>query len=220
MKYENLEIEDKNSKNLIITFGGIKEGIGMPVFEFYNSFVGLSCDKVFIKDVNQAWYHKGINKNVNDIFMIKNLLESIIKRKSYNKVLLIGNSMGGYAAILFGILLNVDNVIAFSPQTFLNRINRLRYRDKRWSVQISNVYLNNKDQKKFYDLKSFLMENKYDTNIDVYYSLNDKLDSKHSIRLKKQKRVNLFPIEKGNHNLIRVLRDEGKLLEIINKALH
>src|SRR5690606_13457642 len=219
LKFDNLSIEDNNSKKLLITFGGIRQGMGMPVYEFYNSLKDLNSDKVYVKDINQAWYHKGINKEVKNIETLKQVLHEIIKRKSYDNVVFIGNSMGGYAAILFGVLLHVDSVIAFSPQTFINKVNRLWYKDERWTDEISKIYINNNYQKKFYNLKTLIKRNKSLTQIDIFYSTNDKLDRIHSERLKNNKQIDLHPYKIGNHNLIKVLRDEGTLVEIIRNRI-
>ncbi len=220
LKFDNLSIEDNNSNVLLVSFGGIKQGIGMAVYEFYNSLKNISCDKVFIKDINQSWYHKGINKEVKNIQLTSELLKSIILKKAYERVVFIGNSMGGYGAILFGVILNIDCVIAFSPQTFIGKTKRFFYRDVRWSKEISNVHSNNGNQKMFYNLKSFLKRNDYLTKINIYYSTKDKLDRLHSERLHKIKNVSLYPFGRGDHNLIKVLRDEDQLVNIVNNAIN
>ena len=219
MKFDNLSIEDNNSNVLLVSFGGLRQGIGMPVYEFYNSLRSINCDKVFIKDINQCWYHKGINKEVKNIQMTSELLKSIIFRKAYERVVFIGNSMGGYGAILFGVILNIDCVVAFSPQTFIGKTKRILYRDVRWYHEISNVYSNNGNQKMFYNLKSVLMRNDYLTKINIYYSTKAKLDRLHSERLHKLKNVSLYPIGRGDHNLIKVLRDEDQLVNIVKNAI-
>lgn len=220
MKFNNIEIKENGSSQLLVSFGGIKAGMGMPVFEFYNSLKYLDCDKVFIKDINQAWYHKGINEEVNSIESVKDLLSVFISNRSYKNIVFIGNSMGGYAAILFGTILNVNHVLAFSPQTFIDRYNRFRFNDSRWKKELSKVYLNNRHQKEFYNLKSFLKKVNSSTQIHVYYSENSRLDSVHSNRIKNIDKVSLFPFKIGDHNLIKKIRDEGKLLSIINNVIY
>lgn len=219
MIYNNLIFENVGSKQLLVTFGGIRQGIGMPVYEFNNTLKDIACDKVFIKDINQAWYHKGINEKTKNILELKKLLEKIINENQYTNVIFIGNSMGGYAAILFGILLNVNFVLAFSPQTFIDKSNRFWYKDKRWGKEIRGVYINNAYQRKFYNLKKNLKKLNYSTQIDVFYSNKNVLDKLHSERLIKQQNVILHSYDKGNHNIIKVLRDEGELIKIIRNRI-
>ena len=35
---------------LLVSFGGISQGLGMPVFEFFNSISDIACDKIYFRD--------------------------------------------------------------------------------------------------------------------------------------------------------------------------
>ena len=48
-------------------------------------------------------------------------MNELICESNAKKVVFLGNSAGGYAAILFGVLLQVDSVYAFSPPTLLRK---------------------------------------------------------------------------------------------------
>lgn len=65
-KIENTKIgkleEFNGNKNLLVSFGGIAQGLGMPVFEFFNSISDIPCDKIFLRDFHQAWYQKGVDE--------------------------------------------------------------------------------------------------------------------------------------------------------------
>lgn len=220
MSTDNIEIHKNGSKKLLVSFGGIKSGIGMPIYEFYKSLEDLKCDKIFIKDVNQAWYHKGVNSEIDDVYKLRSFLKSYISINSYSRIVFVGNSMGGYAAILFGSMLNVNHVLAFSPQTFIDKLNRFRFQDKRWSNELSYVYPKNSHQKKYYNLSSFLKKNKFATIFDIHYSEICKLDSIHAQRLKNINNINLYSYNIGDHNLIKIIRDEGNLFGIIYNAIY
>lgn len=151
-------VDLNESNNLLVSFGGIQQWLGMPVFEFFNSISDIECDKIFFRDFNQAWYQKGVDNGLNSTNKIITHLEDKIDAKQYNKVCFLGNSMGGYALILFGSILNVDNVISFAPQTFIDRFNRLLNFDRRWSKQIRKVHRYENKRKEFFDLKKFLRQ--------------------------------------------------------------
>lgn len=115
--------------NLIICFGGMALRFGgiLP-FEFLNYMsqtYGGQCDLVFFIDIDQCWYHKGIKNITNNIDETIEYINDIVQNGNYKKVIFMGNSAGGYGAILFGsICNNVDYVISFIPQTILaNPIN-------------------------------------------------------------------------------------------------
>ena len=54
-----------------MSFGGVNQGLGMPIFEFFNSINDLECDKVFFRDFSQMWYQKGVDEVVNDLLSLK-----------------------------------------------------------------------------------------------------------------------------------------------------
>ena len=113
-----------NKKCLIVCFGGmaLKMG-GIPPFEFLNylrNVYGNDCDLIFYVDKHQCCYHKGIQDISNNIDETVIYLNCKISQNNYDKVVFMGTSAGGYAAILFGSLCNVNSVISFIPKTILN----------------------------------------------------------------------------------------------------
>lgn len=131
-------------KKLIVAFGGLVNKLGgIPSFEFlrYLSSTYDDVDMVFYFDRSQSWYHHGIggiSTNVNEtVTYLNNLIEN------YDKVLFIGVSAGGYAAMLFGSLCNVDHVVSFIPQTVLDSPQNkgFAYRDLKQVINPTTKYL-------------------------------------------------------------------------------
>ena len=112
-------------KFLIVCFGGmaLKMG-GIPPFEFLNYLRNVyvnDSDLIFYIDKHQCCYHKGIQDISNNIDETITYLNNKISQNNYDKVIFMGTSAGGYAAILFGSLCNnVNSVISFIPITILN----------------------------------------------------------------------------------------------------
>lgn len=116
-------IKDINYDMLFVTFSGRQQGLAnMTTFEFRNFLEEnfSNYDKIFCRDEKVQWYNFGITGLTKDINDTLDFLHQKISK--YKKVIFIGSSMGGYAAILFGSILNVDTIIAFRPQTFLNKV--------------------------------------------------------------------------------------------------
>lgn len=129
------------NKRLIVCFGGmaLKFG-GILPFEFCNYLSSIyldTSDLYFFIDKNQCSYHKGIKDITNNIDETVLYINDIIK--NYERVLFMGVSAGGYAAILFGSLCNnVNNIISFIPQTILRKPINSNYSN------LKNVINNNK----------------------------------------------------------------------------
>lgn len=140
------KIMKNGSKNLIVCFGGMTlMSIGMPPFEFLShlsSMYGDTCDLMFLVDKNQCWYHKGIQDITSSIDETVAYLNNIIQQGTYDKVIFMGISAGGYAAILFGSLCNnVHNVISFIPQTKLIKPVNVQYSDLKRLINKTTKYI-------------------------------------------------------------------------------
>jgi hypothetical protein len=210
----------KKSNTLIVTFGGIAQGIGIPVFEFFNILEKQDVNKIFIRDFAQAWYHKGLWNMTNDLIETANLLSKEIEKSGAERVIFFGNSSGGYAALLFGNLLSPDRVLCFSPQTFLSWHKRLFSLDFRWRKEIKKIYAKNSSQKDYLDLKNKFRENlNTKTQFFIHYCDTFRLDRIHAQELKNFEQISLIKHRKGDHGLIKLLKETGELENIINNAL-
>jgi hypothetical protein len=113
-----------NNDVLIVCFGGYWHQFGgiLP-FEFcryLSSIYTNQCDLLFYVDYHQCSYQKGIKGITNSVNETVTYLNNKINKANYNKVIFMGTSAGGYAAILFGSLCeNIHNVVSFIPQTIV-----------------------------------------------------------------------------------------------------
>lgn len=125
-----LNTEDESSPNLmaelvpnsplIIAFTGMARGLNeLANFEFVKSTRDLSCSKVFCRDPNFSFYHRGIDSETASITDVLLKLKEQVEKATPTKIVCIGVSAGGFAALLFGHLLKADTVHAFGPQTIL-----------------------------------------------------------------------------------------------------
>ena len=212
--------EISGNQNLLVSFGGINNGLGVPVFEFFNLIKDLRTDKLFMRDLNQGWYHKGIGENIPDIEALSQFLCKEIEDGNFKNVVFIGNSMGGYIAMLLGTLLKVDYILVFAPQSYIDPLNRLLTLDFRWSEQVRKVYKSEQSIKKYFDIKKLLKSQlNSKSKIDIYYSKSHRLDCIHAERLRNIENIELHPCRKGGHAVVKALRDSGDLLEIVGKTL-
>jgi len=143
------KINIPTSDTLIVSFAGnAKLFGGIPRFEFVQFLKQFDVSKHFYVDEHSDLYHKGLAGITSSIDETVTYLKNEIK--DYKRVLFLGNSGGGYAAILFGSLLEVETVVAFVPQTIRhNDIVDEKYRD-------SSIFINNKTKYYIYGDTSIL----------------------------------------------------------------
>ena len=188
----------------------------MPPFEFYNYAQILNENKIFVRDLAQCWYHDGIYGISKDIDSTVKYIEKEIQYLYKDKVFFVGNSMGGYAAILFSTLIGIGEAIAFAPQTFISPILRLKYADIRWQKQIIKTYKRSLFKKKVWDLRPLLLRIKRNYKISIFVSKNDRLDNIHAERLKNIPDVTIYQVEGGGHGVVKILRDRCQLPTIMS----
>lgn len=202
---------------LILAFAGLAGRMGIPLYEFQNILSTINAKQIFLRDNQKYWFHKGIPEAQGGIKGIKTFLEKIIKNISVTRLISIGNSGGGYSAILFGNLLSADEVHAFSPRTFLNPIKRLLTRDRIFKRHYKKVIFNRVMQKEYFDLKKVLLKNQGNTKYHLYYSQFNRLDRIHCERMIKVPNVILHPYQYDKHDLAKYLKDKGELKIIMKK---
>ena len=218
---------------LVISFGFYAYD-AIPNFDFFGRLkkiellTGKKINKLLLRDKSNSWYHYGIEGLGNDVDETVASLKRIIKQIKPSKVVTIGQSMGAYAAIMFGSLLNVDKVLAFGTLAFFNSKRTELSGDTRWLGIMQEVEKN--PPKVFYnDLCKLVEENDKSTKISIYYgigvSLKDisnnegvHLDTMHSMLFEKYPNVTLKPYP-SDHVIIEYLRKNHKLNAALIKEL-
>ena len=205
------------SRAVMIAFGGIKLGLGMPTFEFFQLARGLSAHKLFFRDMHQAWYHRGLPGVGECIGDIASFIRDEITSVGARRVAVFGNSMGGYAALLFGALVGAHEVHVFAPQTFLSPMSLIRHADFRWKRDIWRVYLS-ADRREHLDLRNAMRDAKQ-TEFHIHFSSVNRLDAVHAHHLAGSANVHLHDHPEGGHRVVKTLRDNGTLQQIVRRAL-
>jgi len=202
-----------NSKKLYIIFGGVAAGIGMPPFEFAKASNILSETRVFVRDLRQSWYQCGLTGISRNVTETKEYLEGLIEENTPEEVIMIGNSMGGFAAIMFSALIGNSRAVAFAPQTFICPFKKFSYRDPRWISKMFKTYLKTWSKGKIWDLRNLIPEENW--RADIYVSRADRLDHLHANHLTNLENVTIHEYDTGGHALVKELRDKGELVKIL-----
>ncbi|WP_289098616.1 hypothetical protein [uncultured Pseudoalteromonas sp.] len=214
-KSVEIQLSNKGS-DLYIFFGGIAAGIAMPPFEFYNAAGILEQHKIFIRDFHQNWYQNGLEGISQNVTTTTNFINKKINEIKPEKIYFVGNSMGGFAAILFARLIGRGEVIAFAPQTFICPIERIKKSDYRWFKQVFITYLSTFSKATYFNLKKLLLEKGGDNKISIFVSIEHRLDYQHALYLKGVDGVEIYEFSGFGHGIVKYLRDSGSLPDIMS----
>lgn len=215
-------MEDNNSDVLLMTFAGMGWKDSIPTFIFYNFLKPYTnIDKLFLRDINCRYYIAGIKNSTTNFKDTITMYKDLINKKKYKKIVALGCSAGGYAAILYGQLLGIDKIIAFSPQTVLNSLKEDLigdiYNAPKTCQWLRSLNLDNAEYQKALDLNNY---RPFNTPIDIHYSVNGNkgIDKKHAVYLQSPN-CNIFEHPGNDHMIALTLRDQGKLKAIIDDVI-
>jgi len=102
---------------VVIAFTGGADKLMLPVYEFFDTTKSLGYSRILLRDQYQRCYTRGIDSQRPDFPSLVAYLREESERLGAKKVLCVGTSSGGYAAIRAGHHLAADYVHAFGPQT-------------------------------------------------------------------------------------------------------
>ncbi len=144
-------------RTLIIAFTGGLRPRDKRKYAFRDLCSRLGCNRILLRDPHRLCYMRGVDRTPGDFQSIVDRLSREIDRLSPGRTVVLGESIGGYAAILSGYLLRVDAVHTFSPFTYLNLVNIIKSRDwstlrRRWKV-IASCYVHTWQNANVFDLR-------------------------------------------------------------------
>lgn len=198
-----------DARSTVIAFGGMSTQLGMPPAEFLKSFTQKNINTVFVKDFQQCWYQKGLLGLSTDIQQTVDVIKERIPDQQEN-IYTIGTSAGGFAAILFGALLNADKIVAFGPQTILTEEVFQNFKSLDSRFQDINL------ESPFSDLKQILETSEYSSSIYIHFAKNHDDDKAAAERLANLKNVYLYPWETETHNIAGWLKAQDKLASVLD----
>jgi hypothetical protein len=224
------ELEDPNtaialdmrsrSKTLLIAFGGLRGNMGILPFEFFGATRDIPVKRLFVRDLRQAWYHLGMPGHGDSLMGVAGSLREMLTRHPVERLVVAGNSSGGYAAIVFGTLLEADSALCFAPQTTLDLGELAAIGDHRWDEYLEPLAERAALDPHWVDLSSALSAGPaVRTRYRVFFDDSLVVDRAHAERLAGLAGVSLYRFGHGKHRLVNSLRDRGVLQDLLRREL-
>lgn len=208
-----------DGSTLIIAFAGGSQTLDVPVYQFFETTKTLGYDRILLRDKHYMFYHHGVDRKRRDWPSLLAYLEREIARLKPKRVISLGVSSGGYAALIAGHHLGVDFVHAFSPQTKIaidpEGIRNARHSFNRWRIAISKrVY------REALDLVPMLQRWNGKTRYFVHYGSGHPVDARFAERIAPLPSVTTLGYPCDAHAVAIFLAKKrflGRLLEIRNQ---
>jgi predicted esterase len=216
---------------LLISFGFVNWE-QRPAFDFYGRVKKLEAttqkvfNRILVRDCTNSWYHRPIPGLGNHVDEVADSLQQLIARIQPSHVITIGQSMGAYAAILFGILLKVKRIVAFGPLSFLDVKQALTYHDRRWLRVMLDLH-DHPPPSLYADLPRFYQARQSQCDLRVIFGTQPDADAPESVNLDvlhahrygALPNCQLFPVPRSGHAVVQHLINEGRMDAVLAKHL-
>ena len=190
-----------------------------PPFHFFEFTSGLPVKRLFVRDPDRVWCQHGVPGFGDTIDAVAGSLKMLLDEQDVERLVVIGSSAGGYAALAFGALLEADLVLSFAPQTILDRAWREEVGDLRWNGYFNTLDALGGPDPRWVDLRVALPRELHPRTVcELHYPALFEDDARHAERLAGVEGVKLVAHERGYHNFIQGLRNRGELTEIFRSA--
>lgn len=206
--YQNANLDRR--KYVVFTSFGV-DNRPLKNFEFTGHFKDFGGDVLFLRDNSRQWYLGHINQFSKDANDTKQKLKDFIG--DTKEVTFLGVSMGGFAALYYGCLLDVDRVLVISPQIDITNNFRISNRDNRWERHLNLV--NARFQGSSLNLFELTERAALTTKVEVFVSKNDELDRQHVRIIENLQNVAVNYIDSDDHYLAGKMASNGELFKLI-----
>jgi pimeloyl-ACP methyl ester carboxylesterase len=209
---------------LIISFGFVSWE-SPPKFDFFGRLkkldqaLGIQSNRILLRDLTNSWYHRGIPGLGTHVDEVAESLKVLIRKINPSRVTFIGQSMGAYVAIMFGLLLQADAIVAFGPLSFLNTQEAALYHERRW-FSVMQALEQNPPASGYYNLRELCLSAQNSTKLDIFIGTKPdggtesvNLDAMHAYRLNVSSQTQVHPYPESGHAVVHYLIDQHRQID-------
>ena len=214
---------------LVIAFGFVS-WTSRPAFDFYGRLrkleqvSGQPLNKILVRDSGNAWYHRQIAGLGNHVDETAQALRELVRRIAPSQLTTLGQSMGAYAAVMYGLLLDAQQIVAFGPLSFLDVQQARLYHELRW-LPVMESLAQDPPLSGYYDLAALCRARATEhtqlhlvfgtrpdaVNSGASASESVNLDAMHAQRLAAFGRCTLHPFPQSGHAVVQHLIDTKRI---------
>ena len=100
---------------------------------------GQKLNRILLRDRSNQWYLRGIPGLGDSVDEVVQRLRLLISALQGSAVWCIGESMGGYGAIMHGLMLQADRIVSFGALSSFSPAFAEQYGDRRWLGTMKNL---------------------------------------------------------------------------------
>lgn len=209
--------EGVDDSTLVIAFSGGFNLLMMNPYDFMSITNLQQYHRIFFQDKYNLWYQNGVNSNLTSFRQLCHFISTMARTLNVERLLVIGTSSGGHAALLAGHRLKADAVHVFGPQTnvglgFLREesIRSIKARRRKVRLLYRKQWLNWRN----FDLKKALRRYNGKTQYYIHYAIDNPRDRERALYLEQTPGVRLFSYPYKTHGIVSRISKRGMLEQL------
>jgi hypothetical protein len=203
-----IAVRDVGGPVTVVAFAALDLDKVIPRFGFRRTLSTMGVNQIYVRDFRLAWYQLGLKNTPGGL---EGSVREIGRRTERlgAPAIAVGNSMGGYAAMLFASRLGLPGALVFGPQTVLDTATLTRFDDNRWTGPYAALQ---RLGKPLIDLREELDGSTLP--IHVWYGSDEARDVRHAEHLASLDNVTLHSVTAA-HDLPTLMVEQGRLQQVI-----
>jgi tetratricopeptide (TPR) repeat protein len=207
--------EVTGAETAVLVFTANNDGVSMPLPVFDRYLATLDLTAIYLKDFQRLRYLLGIQSLSQDYQGTLAALRDILSRLGVKRLCTIGNCVGGFAAIRYGVELCADRVLTFGTPTYLSP-------DPLTPMEPTRHFMRNRLAAnvpgEMLDLRPFLEARQHNTQIELFYEEDDPVGRIHALHLSDLPGIRFHPLPGPNRRTLQrdphaaVVGDRGGVL--------
>jgi tetratricopeptide (TPR) repeat protein len=205
---------------VVFVFTGTNDELTIPLPLFDRYLATLRVTAIYLKDFNRLRFLMGIQSLSDNYAGTLQALRSVMKRVGATRLCTIGNCVGGFAAIRYGVDLGAERILTFGAPTCSPTDPLASLEEGR---RFLRTRLETKVPPEMTDLKPFLETSGNTAPIEMFYEEQDPRDRMQALRLSGLPGVRLHPQRALSYRLLRRMASSnpsfgGMLAELLGVA--
>lgn len=202
------------AETVALVFTGLADRAMVPLPSLDRYLAALGISAVYLRDFSRLMFLRGISSKAADLAGTVRWLGDLLGQWGTRRILSLGTSAGGYAAIHYGMALGADRIVAFSTPTNLGAdFNREDGRARLVALKVQTL------PEELLDLRPLVMRNAGRTPIHLVYGAGMRQDAHHARHVEGLPGVHLHPLEGfERHDSLVWLAGQGKLLSFLSET--
>lgn len=204
---EIVDSELRPADHVVVAFTGVQHRLGDIPLEFYRSLGEIDCAPLFVRDMGQRWYQY----EAKVVDGVAQAIRDAARRAGARRLICLGNSMGGFGALLFGSIIGADAILAVGAQSGISPDVMEEVGDRRYRQFLTGVAA--------FPFGDLLKLEPAKGQVTLCYGADNRPDCAHAARLLRSWTAESMPVPRAGHNAAKVLRERGELIPLIRSVV-